>query len=79
MMAVAGFAEEHCLDAAAGAKRFFDEADAFDADGAGFCWQAAPERHSELFEPAVVAAGQDSGSGCGRAGSVACGFAGGGH
>ncbi len=32
MMAFAGLAEEDCFDAAAGAKRFFDEADAFNAD-----------------------------------------------
>jgi hypothetical protein len=30
MMAFAGFAEEHSLDAAAGAQRFLDEASAFD-------------------------------------------------
>jgi hypothetical protein len=57
VMALAGFAEENRLDAATGAKRFFDEADSFDADGAGFRRQAAAESHAELFEPAVVSAG----------------------
>jgi hypothetical protein len=33
-MAFAGFAEEDSFDAAAGAKGFFDKADAFDAHGA---------------------------------------------
>ena len=78
-MAVSGFAEEHRFDAAARAKRFFDEADAFDANRAGFCWQIAAERQTEFLEPAIVAAGKYSGSGCSRAGSVAGGFAGCGH
>ena len=41
VMAFAGFAEEDGFDAAAGAKGFFDEADAFYADEAGFGGQAA--------------------------------------
>jgi hypothetical protein len=57
MMALSGFAEENRLDAATGAERFFDEADSFDADGAGFGGQTAAESHAELFEPAVVSAG----------------------
>lgn len=77
MMAFAGLAEEDCFDAAAGAKRFFDEADAFDADGAGLRGKTAAERHAEFFEPAIVAAGEDSGHGCARCGTS--GFAGGGH
>jgi hypothetical protein len=32
VMALSGFAEENGLDAAAGAQRFFDQTDAFDAD-----------------------------------------------
>ena len=59
MMALAGFAEEDRFDGAARAKRFFDQADAFDADGAGFCGQAATERQAELLEPAIVPAGEE--------------------
>lgn len=77
MVAFAGLAEEDRFDAAAGTKRFFDEADAFDANGAGFRGKTAAERHAEFFEPAIVAAGEDSGRGCARCG--ASGFAGGGH
>ena len=76
-MTLAGFAEEYCFDAAAGAKRFFDEANAFDANGAGFRGKTAAECHAEFFEPAIVAAGEDSGRGCARCG--ASGFAGGSH
>src|SRR5580693_2289141 len=79
MMALAGFTEKHGFDAAAGAKCFLDEAHAFDADGAGFRWQAAPKRHAKSLEPAIVAAGQNSGRTGGGTGSVAGGFAGGGH
>ncbi len=79
VMALAGFAEENRFDAAAGTKRFFDEADAFDADRAGFRGQTAAERHAEFLEPAVVAASEDSGRDCVCASSVAGGFAWGGH
>jgi hypothetical protein len=78
-MAFAGFAEEDSFDAAAGAKGFFDEADAFDADGAGFRGKATAQGHAEFLEPAIVAAGEDSRRGCGRAGGVTRGFAGGSH
>lgn len=73
VMALAGFAEEHCFDPAPGAERFFDEADAFDADRARFRGQAAAKRQAELFQPAVVAARQHSWRG--SAGSAAGGFA----
>ncbi len=63
VVALAGFGEEDGLDAAARAESFFDEADAFDADGAGFRGQATAKRHAEVLEPAIVAAGQDSRSG----------------
>jgi len=79
VMALARFAKEHRFNAAAGAKRLFDEADAFDTNGSGFCWETAAEGHAELFEPAIVPARKDSGKGCSRAGSIAGGFAGGGH
>ena len=62
-VAFAGFAEEDCFDRTTRAKGFFDQADAFDADGAGFRGQTAAERHAKLFEPAVVAAGEDAGRG----------------
>src|SRR5579859_3135606 len=64
-MAFAGLAEENGIDAATGVKSFFDESDAFDANGAGFCGKPAAKRHAEFFEPAVVPAGEDSGHGCG--------------
>ena len=78
-VAFAGFAEEDCLDGAAGAQGFFDQADAFDADRAGLRGQAAAERHAELFEPAIVAASEDSGRCFRCVGSVAGGFARSGH
>jgi hypothetical protein len=49
VMAFAGFAEEDGFNAAAGAESFFDEADTFDADGAGLRWQAAAKRHAEFL------------------------------
>ena len=81
VVAFAGFTEEYGFDAAAGAKRFFDEADAFDADRAGFRGQTAAKRHAELFEPAVVAASEDARRGGRCAGSIsrAGGFAWRGH
>ena len=77
MVAFARFAEEYGFDAAAGAKCFFDQADAFDANGAGLAGQTAPQCHAKLFEPAIVAAGQHPGRGCRS--SVAIGLAGSGH
>ncbi len=71
-MALAGFAEEHGLDAAAGTQRFFDEPDAFNADESVLCGQAAAESQAELFEPAIVAAGEERG--VTRGPSVASGF-----
>src|SRR5208282_3202479 len=44
VVAFAGLAEEDGFDAAAGAESFFDEADAFDSDRAGFRGQAAAQR-----------------------------------
>lgn len=76
-MALAGFAEEHSFDGAAGTKGFLDEADAFNANGARFCWQAPAKRHAEFLEPTIVAAGEKSW--CGRGRSGACGFAWNGH
>jgi hypothetical protein len=40
-VALAGFAEEDRVDAAAGFEGFFDEACAFDTDGAGFGGEAS--------------------------------------
>ncbi len=77
VMALAGFAEEHRLDGAAGAQRFFDEADAFDSDEAVFRGQAAAEGKAKLLEPAIVAAGEQSG--IVRRSRVTGGFAGRGH
>jgi hypothetical protein len=57
VMTLARFTKEHSLDGAAGTQRFFDEADALDADEAAFCGQATAETHAKLLEPAIVAAG----------------------
>ncbi len=59
VMAFAGFAEEHGLNAAAGTQCFFDEAHTFDADEAAFGWQAATQSDTKLLEPAIVAAGEE--------------------
>jgi hypothetical protein len=77
VMAFTGFAEEHGLDAAAGEQRFFDEACAFDADESVFRGKTTAERHTELLEPAIIAAADDRRS-TGRS-SVASGFSGCGH
>ena len=74
----AGFAEEDSFYAAAGFEGFFDEAEAFDADAAGIGLQAAAESYAKLFEPAIVAAGEE-GIGRGRGRNAAAGFRGGGH
>ena len=54
-MAFAGFAEEDGFDFAAGRESFFDEPDAFDADGTGFGGESAAKSHAEELEPAIVA------------------------
>ena len=58
-MTFAGFAEEHGLNAARGAQRFFDEPDAFDTDEPIFRGQSTTESHAKLLEPAIVAAGEE--------------------
>ena len=60
LVACAGFAEEDGFDGTAGFEGFFDEAEAFDADAAGFGLQAAAKGDTKLFQPAVVAAGEDA-------------------
>jgi hypothetical protein len=77
VMAFAGFAEEHGLNAAPGAQRFFNEPDAFDAYEATFRGQSAAESHAKLLEPAIVAAGEDRG--LSSEPSVTSGFARRGH
>ena len=69
-VAFAGFAEEDGFDAAGGAESFFNEARAFDADGAVFRGKAAAEGDAKLLEPAVFAAGEEVGGigGFGRRG-----------
>jgi hypothetical protein len=79
VVALAGLAEENCFDWAGGTERFFDEADTFDADGAGFRGQTAAKSGAELFQPPVVAAGQDSRCRRGSCWCVAGGFAWRGH
>ena len=58
MVALASFAEEHRLDAAARAQSFFDQADTFDTDETGLGGQAAAQSDAECPEPAIVAAGE---------------------
>jgi hypothetical protein len=58
MVALAGLAEEHSLDAAAGSQSFFDQARTFDTDEAVFGGQAAAQSYAKFLEPAIVAAGQ---------------------
>src|SRR5260370_2360141 len=60
-MALTRFTEEDGLDAASRAQGLFDEADAFDADAAGFSGQAAAKGHAKGLEPAIVAAGENRG------------------
>ena len=50
VMAFAGFAEEHSLNGAARAERFFDEPNALDANEAALRGQAAPQSHSEVLQ-----------------------------
>jgi hypothetical protein len=81
-MTFPGFAEEHGANFAAGAESFFGEAHAFDADGAGFSRKSAAKGDAESFEPAIVAAGEESRTG--RSGGCAAvgradGFGGYGH
>jgi len=59
VMALAGLAEEHGMDGASGEQSFLDEAGALDADEATLRGQAAVKSHAELFEPAIVAAGEE--------------------
>jgi hypothetical protein len=59
VMAASGFGKENGSDAAAGRESFFGEADAFDADGAGFGGKAAAEGDAKFLEPAILAAGDD--------------------
>src|SRR6266851_6992875 len=66
VMTFAGFAEEHGLNAATGAQRFFDEPDALNADETVFRRQAPAQSHAELLEPAIVAAGEERGAIRGR-------------
>src|SRR5882724_123216 len=77
VMAFAGFAEEHGLDAAAGAQRFFNEPGALDPNESIFRGEAAAESHAKLLEPAIVAACEERRL-TNRA-SVASGFSGRGH
>ncbi|GAC1634584.1 MAG: hypothetical protein NVS9B14_10800 [Candidatus Acidiferrum sp.] len=58
-MATAGLGKEYGFDAAAGGERFFSEANAFDADGAGLGGQAAAKGDPEFLEPAILAGGDD--------------------
>ena len=71
VMALAGFAEEHGFDRAAGTQRFFHQAHAFDADEAGFGRQSAAQRETKFLEPTIVAAadhGRSAGSSRGASG-----------
>src|SRR5712692_10155521 len=59
VMAFARLAEEHGLNAAPGAQRFFDEPDALDAHEAILRGQSAAQSHTEFLEPAIVATGEE--------------------
>jgi hypothetical protein len=73
VMAFAGFAEEHRLNAAAGTQSLFNETDALDADESILRGQPAAESHAKFLQPAIVAAGEERGL-AGRA-RVSCDFA----
>jgi hypothetical protein len=77
-MALAGFAEENRVDAAAGAQSFFDEADAFYSDGAGFGGQPTAQGKAKFLEPAILATGNRGGRWA-RCAGVAGEFAKSGH
>src|SRR5438105_15270005 len=77
VMALAGLAEEHGLDRAAGTQRFFDQANPFDSHKAAFRGQTAAERHAKFLEPSIVAAGEERGFA--RVANGAGGFARRGH
>src|SRR5690242_503474 len=59
VMAFAGFAEEHRLNAAVGTQGLFDEPHALDADKSILRGQPAAESHAELLQPAIVAASEE--------------------
>jgi hypothetical protein len=61
VMAFAGFAEEHGMDVASGAQRFFDEPGAFDADESILRGEPTAKSHTELLEPAIITAGEHRG------------------
>jgi hypothetical protein len=66
VMAFTRFAEQHRFNAAAGAKCFFNQANAFYADPAGLGGQAAAKGQAKFLEPAIVAA-RERGQGAGLA------------
>src|SRR6266700_2078499 len=59
VIAFAGFAEEHGLNAASRSQRFLDEPPTLDADEAVFRGQPPAESHAELLQPAIVAASEE--------------------
>ncbi len=59
VMALAGLAEEHGVNAAPGTQCFLDEPDAFDANESVFGGQTAAQGDAKLLEPAIVAAGEE--------------------
>ena len=77
VMAFAGLAEEHALNAATGTQRFFDKSDALDAHEAAFRGHSATQSYSEVLEPAIVAAGKQRRRTTGA--GVTSGFSGRGH
>ena len=77
MMAFAGFAKEHSLDAAAGTQSLFNKPRTFNADESVFRGEAAAQSHAELLEPAIIAASEQRGIPSGA--SVTSGFSWRGH
>src|ERR1700687_4981176 len=59
VMAIAGFAEKHCLNVATEAQSFFDDPDTLDAYESVLRGQATAQSHAKLLEPAIVAAGEE--------------------
>src|SRR5256885_321069 len=77
VVALARFAEEHSVNAAARIERFLDQSRTLDADGPGFRRQSAAQGHAKFLEPAIIAAAKHRGRSW-RA-RRACGFAWGSH
>src|SRR5208282_5509084 len=61
VMALAGFAEEHRLNAAPRTQRLFDEPNTLNAHESIFRGQSSSQSHAKLLQPPIVAAAEDRG------------------